>query len=53
MRIFQSEQVLNLKKCPGFIGEKRMATEFARSQTTGLSCVGPMLGRYQKHTPKR
>jgi len=25
------------KKCPGFIGKKRMATEFARSQSTGLS----------------
>ena len=29
-----------------------MATEFARSQSTGLSHVGAMLGRYQKHTPK-
>ena len=28
------------KKCPGFIGKKRMATEFARSQSVGLSCVG-------------
>jgi len=25
------------KKCPGFIGKKRMATEFARSQSVGLS----------------
>jgi len=25
------------KKCPGFIGKKRMATEFARSQSIGLS----------------
>jgi len=29
-----------------------MATEFARSQATGLSYVGPMLGCYQKYTPK-
>jgi len=29
-----------------------MATEFARSQTIGLSCVGAMLGHYQKYTPK-
>jgi len=27
------------KKRPGFIGRKRMANEFARSQSTGLSCV--------------
>jgi len=27
-----------------------MATEFARSQTTELSCVGLMLGCYQKYT---
>jgi len=26
-----------MKKCPGFIGKKRMATEFARSQSIGLS----------------
>jgi len=25
------------KKCPGFIGKKRMATELARSQSIGLS----------------
>jgi len=25
------------KKCPGFIGKKRMATEFARYQSIGLS----------------
>jgi len=25
------------KKCPGFTGKKRMATEFARSQSIGLS----------------
>ena len=29
-----------------------MATEFARSQSIGLSRVGAMLGRYQKHTIK-
>jgi len=29
-----------------------MATEFDRSQTIGLSCVGLMLGHYQKYTPK-
>jgi len=28
-----------------------MAIEFARSQTIGLSCVGPML-EIQKYTPK-
>jgi len=27
------------KKRLGFIGKKRMANEFARSQSTGLSCV--------------
>jgi len=30
-----------------------MATEFARYQTIGLSCMGPMLGHYQKYTPKQ
>ena len=25
------------KKCPGFTGKKRLATEFARSQSIGLS----------------
>ena len=29
---------------------KLMATKFARSQTIGLSYVGPMLGHYQKYT---
>jgi len=29
-----------------------VATEFARSQTVGLLCVGPMLGHDQKYTPK-
>jgi len=29
-----------------------MATEYARSQSVGLSCVGAMLGCYQKYTPK-
>jgi len=29
-----------------------MVTEFARSQTIGLSYVGPMLGQYQKYMPK-
>jgi len=29
-----------------------MATEYARSQIIGLSCVGPMLGHYQKYMPK-
>jgi len=29
-----------------------MATEFARSQTIALSCVGAMLEHYQKFTPK-
>ena len=28
------------KKCPDFIGKKRMATQFARSQSIRLSCVG-------------
>jgi len=28
------------KKRPGFIGKKRMANEFARSQSIGLSCAG-------------
>jgi len=29
-----------------------MAIEFARSQSIRLSWVGPMLGRYQKYTPR-
>jgi len=29
-----------------------MTTEFSRSQTIRLSCVGPLLGHYQKYTPK-
>jgi len=28
------------KKRPGVIGKKRMANEFARTQSIGLSCVG-------------
>jgi len=28
------------------------ATEFTRYQKIGLSCMGPMLGHYQKYTPK-
>jgi len=39
------------KKCPGLL-EKRMATEFARSQSIGLSRVGRDAGCYQKYTPK-
>jgi len=35
-----------------FRWKQRMATKFARSQTTGLSRVGPMLGHYQKYSPK-
>jgi len=48
---FQSEQVIKLRNIL-VLWKKRMATEFARSQTIGLSCVGPMLGHYQKYTPK-
>jgi len=52
MRIFQSEQVIKLRNvivlCKKWIG-----TEFARSQTIGLSCVGPMPGHYQKYTSKQ
>jgi len=35
-----------------FYGKKRMGTEFARSQTTGLSCVGHDAGTIKKYTPK-
>ena len=51
MRIFQSEQVIKLRNVL-VLWKKRMATKFARSQTIWLSCVGPMLGHYQKYTSK-
>jgi len=51
VRIFQSEQVIKLRNVL-VLWKKRMVTEFARSQTIGLSYVGPMLGQYQKYMPK-
>jgi len=50
---FQCEQVIKLRNVLVLLEKKRMATEFARSQTIGLSCVGAMLGHYQKYTPKQ
>jgi len=52
MRIFQSKQVIKLRNTLLLLQKKRMATEFARSQTIALSCVGAMLEHYQKFTPK-
>jgi len=40
MCICQNEQVIKLRNVLVSPGKKRMATEFTRSQTTGLSCVG-------------
>ena len=43
MCVFQSEQVITLGNVMVSL-KKRMATEFARSQTIGLSCVGRSAG---------
>jgi len=40
MCIFQSEQVIKLMNVLVSPEKKRMATKFARSRTTGLSCIG-------------
>jgi len=40
MCIFQSKQVIKLWNAQISLGKKWMATEFARSQSIGLSCVG-------------
>jgi len=44
MCIFQSEQLIKNKEMSLFHWKQRIATEFARSQTIGLSCVGSDAG---------
>jgi len=53
MRIFQSEQVINLRNVQVLLGKKRMATEFTSSQTIlDYHAWDTMLECYQKYTPK-